>query len=106
KWSAITGIFAVVVLAYIWEASRRRRFRLPKPLRRAISLETFGLVIAFVAIPAAVYLLAYLPWFNHFGWDFSHWVTTQRQMFDFQAGLRASQEPNPYQSQAWKWLLL
>ncbi len=106
KWSAVTGIAAAVLLAYVWEASRRKRWNLPHPLRRAISVETFGLVIAFLFLPAGIYVASYLGWFLHFGWNFNAWATMQRLIFDFQAGLRSSQEGNPYQSGAWQWLLL
>ncbi len=106
KWSGVTGIAAAVVLAYVWEAARRRRWGLPHPLRRSISIETFGLALAFVFVPTAIYVASYLGWFLHFGWNFNAWATTQRLMFDFQAGLRSSEEGNTYQSGAWQWLLL
>jgi dolichyl-phosphate-mannose-protein mannosyltransferase len=90
----------------VWEASRRRRFHLPRPFRRAITIESFGLVLAFLVLPAAIYLVSYLYWFLHFGWHLGAWLTLQRKMFDFQAGLRSPKEPNPFQSGAWQWFLL
>ena len=106
KWSGLTGIAAAVLLSYVWEASRRRRWGLSHPLRRAISIETYGLAITFLMVPLGVYLLSYLGWFVHFGWDFNRWATEQRLAFDFQTGLRSSEEGNAYQSGAWQWLLL
>jgi dolichyl-phosphate-mannose--protein O-mannosyl transferase len=106
KWSAATGIFASVVLAYIWEASRRRRAGREKALWQAISIETFGLVLALVAVPIVIYVLAYVPWLNHFHWDWGHLVRTTKGAFKFQTSLRPSQEGNPSQVGEWEWLLL
>jgi dolichyl-phosphate-mannose-protein mannosyltransferase len=106
KWSALTGIAAAIFLAYMWEASRQRRYRLPRPLRRTVSIETLGVVLAFVVVPASIYVVSYVPWFLHFGWNLNTWATMQRLMFDFQAGLRSTEEPNLDKSAAWQWLLL
>jgi len=106
KWSAATGIAAVVILAYVWEAERRKRAGLEHVWRRSVAAESFGLVLALVFVPIGVYLLSYLGWFIHFDWDLAHWWRSQVGAFTFQTHLRSSQEGNAYQSAAWKWLLL
>ena len=44
---------------------------------RALLQESFALILAFVLIPIVVYVITYLPWLHHFGWDVSRLLETQ-----------------------------
>ncbi len=111
KWSAATAIACVVLLSFLWEVTRRRRFGARRPILEAIPAEGFGLVLAFVVVPALVYLGSYGAWFAHFGWSLREWFHLQADIFDYHRHLQtvdpATGEPvHPYLSQAWKWILL
>ena len=60
------------------------------------------LVAAYVLVPAAVYLLTWIPYFA-LGHSVREWLSFHGFMFRFHAGLTAS---HPYQSQWWSWPLL
>jgi dolichyl-phosphate-mannose-protein mannosyltransferase len=116
KWSGAMAIVGAVTLAYAWETSRRRAdddVRLRAAFGRAFTRETLGIAIAFVALPIAVYLIAYAPWFHHFGWSPSDWWENQTAMFRYHRGLTATAldaatgtytPTHPYYSEAWTWL--
>jgi dolichyl-phosphate-mannose--protein O-mannosyl transferase len=111
KWSAATAIAFVVVLSFVWEVTRRRRFGTRRPILDALPAEGFGLVLAFVVVPALVYVASYVAWFAHFGWSIREWFHLQADIFDYHRHLQtvdpATGEPvHPYLSQAWKWILL
>jgi dolichyl-phosphate-mannose--protein O-mannosyl transferase len=111
KWSALTAIGVAVALSLIWEASRRRRFGVPRPVLDALPAEGFGLVLAFVVVPAIVYLASYVGWFLHFGWDLGAWARLQSAIYEYHRNLRTidatTGEPvHPYLSNAWRWILL
>jgi dolichyl-phosphate-mannose-protein mannosyltransferase len=111
KWSGLTAIAVAVVLAFIWEVSRRRRAGVRRPVADALPAEGFGLVLAFLIVPTAVYVASYAGWFAHFGFNLGEWVTLQRQIFEYHRHLSsidpATGEPiHPYLAQAWKWILL
>jgi dolichyl-phosphate-mannose--protein O-mannosyl transferase len=68
--------------------------------RRAFSWRELALgVLAFAAVPAAVYLLSYVPWMRqgHSVWDV---LRTQRDMWGYHANLTAS---HTYFSPWWTW---
>ena len=44
---------------------------------RTIGMETLGMIAAFLVVPAVVYMIAWLPWFNHFGFDLGLWWDNQ-----------------------------
>jgi len=82
-----------------------------RPFTRAITTEGFGLVLAFLVVPALVYAASYAGWFIHYGVDFWAWVDLQDAMYGYHRDLRtidqATGEPvHAYLSQAWKWILL
>jgi len=71
----------------------------------------FGLVLAFLVVPALVYTISYAGWFAHFGWDLGEWARMQGAIADYHEGLRTpdptSGEPvHAYLSEAWQWLLM
>ena len=111
KWSALTAIAAVGVLSFVWEVSRRRRADVRRPFIRAITTEGFGLVLSLLVVPALVYVVSYVGWFAHFGFDLGEWMNLQGAIYTYHRDLRtidqATGEPvHAYLSQAWKWILL
>jgi dolichyl-phosphate-mannose--protein O-mannosyl transferase len=111
KWSALTAIAVAVILSLIWEASRRKGFGVSRPVLDALPAEGFGLVLAFLVVPALVYLASYVGWFFHFGWDLGEWARLQSAIYEYHRNLRtvdaATGEPvHPYLSNAWRWILL
>ena len=85
KWSGVTALGAAVLLSYIWETSRRTRGDLGRwrAFGRTIAVETFGLALAFAIVPFAVYMVTWLPWFNHFGWSLKAWWENQTASWDY-----------------------
>jgi dolichyl-phosphate-mannose-protein mannosyltransferase len=79
KWSGGMGILAAIVISLTWETSRRLRGERTKgsAFGRALLQESFSLLIAFVVIPAIVYVVTYLPWLHHFDWKLSEFVDQQ-----------------------------
>jgi dolichyl-phosphate-mannose--protein O-mannosyl transferase len=71
KWSGAFALVAALVLAYLWEVSRRRRgeLSLGQATIRAVARESFGIVLALVFVPVIVYSATWLPWLHHFGYD-------------------------------------
>jgi dolichyl-phosphate-mannose--protein O-mannosyl transferase len=111
KWSAVTAIGTAIVLAFAWEVTRRRRSGVRRPLRDAIPAEGFGLVLAFLLVPALVYLASYAGWFAREGFDLAAWGRLQQSIFDYHRSLRtideATGEPvHGYLSRAWRWIVL
>lgn len=111
KWSGITAIMGAVVLAFAWEVVRRKRRQISHPFWRTLQIETFGLVLAFLAVPVLVYVVSYLGWFFHFGFHLGEWANMQGAIASFQQHLTSSDpvthEPiHPYLAQAWKWIVL
>ncbi len=116
KWSGITALVAAVVISYVWETSRRHRGDTGwgRAFGRAVALETFGLALALLIVPAAIYLAAWIPWFNHFGWNLSAWWHHQADMWRYHAELKATAleagtdhytPTHPYYSRPWTWLI-
>src|SRR4029453_3923189 len=64
-----------LVLVCMWETTRRHRSgrTMGAAFGRAVTRETLGIVIAFVFVPLAVYMITWLPWFHHFGWSWDRW---------------------------------
>jgi dolichyl-phosphate-mannose--protein O-mannosyl transferase len=79
KWSGGLGMLTAIVVSLIWETSRRRRGATGhgRAFARAFAQESFALLVAFVLIPAIVYIAAYLPWLHHFGWDVHRFLDQQ-----------------------------
>jgi dolichyl-phosphate-mannose-protein mannosyltransferase len=115
KWSAVTALVAAGVLSYIWETSRRRRGDTSRgrAFFRAFTMETFGLTMAFILLPAVVYVFTWIPWFHHFGWSASAFWKDHLEMWRYHAGLKEfALDPktkqytptHPYYSRPWTWL--
>jgi dolichyl-phosphate-mannose--protein O-mannosyl transferase len=111
KWSALTAVLAIVVLSIMWEVTRRHRAGMRRAVLDALPSEGFGIVLAFAVVPALVYLVTYVGWFGHFGWDLGDWWRLQGRIVEYHRNLQtvdeATGEPvHPYLSEAWRWLLL
>jgi dolichyl-phosphate-mannose--protein O-mannosyl transferase len=111
KWSALTAIVAAIVIAFVWEVTRRRGAGVRRPILDAIPAEGFGIVLSFLVVPILVYVASYVGWFTHFGWDLAEWGRLQQAIFEYHRELstidRATGEPvHAYLSVAWRWILL
>jgi len=117
KWSGAMAILGALILSVAWETTRRHRHdvSLPRALARTVRQESLGLVIAFVVVPIAVYMVVYLPWFNHFGWSLKDWWENQTAMLAYHRSLKTTAldvatntytPTHPYYSRAWTWLLM
>ena len=84
KWSAI---WTVPILFILW-------------LRRSHKF-SISMFLAFIFLPAGVYLLSYLPMFLT-GHDLGTWWGMQKQMWWYHTGLVAE---HPYTSPWWSWAL-
>ena len=118
KWSGAMAIATAVLLCYLWETSRRHRPGIGwgTSFLRAFARETFGLVLAFVVLPLAVFVAIWLPWIHHFGWDWGRWWDTQVGSFDyhFKGGLEwtkidpdtgSATPTHPYYARPWEWII-
>lgn len=114
KWSGATAIVGALILSFAWETTRRRRGQVSRrrAFVRAVTQESFGLMIAFLLIPLTVYMVMYLPWFHHFGWSLKAWWENQTAMLDYHQQLKTtalntatgSYTPtHPYYSRPWTW---
>jgi dolichyl-phosphate-mannose--protein O-mannosyl transferase len=117
KWSGVTALVAAVVLAVMWETTRRHRGEVSRKRAfvRTLGMETLGLFLAFLLVPAAVYMASWLPWFHHFGFDLSAWWENHKAMWDYHRGLtefaydsksKTFTPTHAYYSDAWSWILL
>ncbi|HEU4526769.1 MAG TPA: phospholipid carrier-dependent glycosyltransferase [Actinomycetota bacterium] len=110
KWSGVTAIATAVLLSVMWERSRRKRAGVERPLWGAVAAEGFGIVIALLLVPVAVYVVSYVGWFAQNGWDVPEWLRLQGEIADYHRHLDvvdAEGKPiHPYLSEAWKWILL
>lgn len=117
KWSGAMAIAGAVILSVAWETTRRHRgeVSLARALARTARQESLGLIIAFVVLPLAVYMIVYLPWFNHFGWSLKDWWENQTAMLAYHRSLKTTAldtatntytPTHPYYSRAWTWLFI
>jgi dolichyl-phosphate-mannose--protein O-mannosyl transferase len=93
KWTTVVPLAAIpVMLALLggWG-----RLALPRG-------ELWHLAAAFTIVPAAVYMLTYIPYFS-LRHNLHDWVGLQFSMYQFHASLT---EGHPYQSQWWSWPVL
>jgi dolichyl-phosphate-mannose--protein O-mannosyl transferase len=118
KWSGVFALFAVVLLAYMWETTRRHRGDRTwlRAFGRAVTRESFGIVLALLLVPIAVYMITWLPWFHHFAWSWHDWVANMGGTWDFhhngiqwtkldpKTGLQVP--THPYYARPGGWLLL
>lgn len=118
KWSGAFALFAVLVIAFVWETSRRHRGLVGwrGAFGRAVARESFGIVLALVLTPIAIYMLTWVPWFHHFGWSWHAWVDNMGATWRFhKSGIEWTkldpktdlQTPtHPYYARPWTWLML
>ena len=107
KWSGIWALLAGLALASAWSFRvARLRYRASEDLeehRSYVLREIFSTELAFLILPALVYLLAYLHWFASNGFAFAEFGKLQASMYDFHAGLQAE---HTYSSRALTWPLI
>jgi dolichyl-phosphate-mannose-protein mannosyltransferase len=118
KWSGALAILAAVVIALVWETTRRTRGGVGRgrAFGRSLRLECFGLFVAFLVVPLLVYMVAYVPWLHHFGWDLEHFARMQVRAATFHlVDLRTTaldpstgeMTPTHYAySRPWTWLVM
>jgi dolichyl-phosphate-mannose-protein mannosyltransferase len=117
KWSGVTAIAGAVLLSVVWETTRRHRDGVSRgrAFARTMGMETLGLVVAFVLLPVLVYMAAWVPWFNHFGWNLDAWWENHKAMwryhrelteFAYDADTDSFTPTHGYYSDAWSWLLV
>jgi dolichyl-phosphate-mannose-protein mannosyltransferase len=116
KWSGALALVAAMIVAIAWERSRRARAGVDRPLPRALAEEGFGLYLALVILPLAVYLLSWIPWLADRGLtllDGSAYSSLARHhgyIIDYHFGLEAFEKngelAHPYLSRAWSWFPL
>ena len=125
KWSGAFALVSAVLLAYLWETSRRRRgdLSIGQAALRAVARESFGVVIALVVVPVLVYTTTWLPWFHHFGHDVVRdpvaaltalrnehrdmWDYHREGLQEFEEGEKGTVTPtHAYYSRPWRWPIL
>jgi dolichyl-phosphate-mannose--protein O-mannosyl transferase len=93
KWTTVVPLATIPVMLML--LSGWGRLALPRR-------DLWHLLAAFTVIPAAVYMLTYIPYFS-LGHNLRDFVALQKSMYQFHASLTAS---HPYQSHWWSWPLL
>ena len=116
KWSGGLALIAAIVLAVTWERTRRARAGGDRPFLRALAEEGFGLYLALLIVPIAVYLLTWIPWLDDRGLtlldleSYGRLVDHHVGAFDYHFNLKPFEEDgklaHPYLSRAWTWFLL
>jgi dolichyl-phosphate-mannose--protein O-mannosyl transferase len=119
KWSGAIAIATARRLTLIWDVGRRRRHGtgLWRALGNACAREALGVLLAFLLVPAAVYMAVWVPWLHHFGWDWGKWWDTQVGAFNFhfKGGIdEFKTDPDsgslvpthPYYARPWGWIIL
>ncbi|HEX6844536.1 MAG TPA: phospholipid carrier-dependent glycosyltransferase, partial [Actinomycetota bacterium] len=118
KWSGAMALIGAIALTYAWETVRRHRDGTSwgRAFARAFARETFGMVLAFGIVPAGVFMLTWLPWLHHFGWDWGKWVHTQAESIEYHRETiqEFAKDPetgamtptHPYYSRPWQWFLI
>ncbi len=124
KWSGLYFVAFFAVMSVAMDVAARRAYRVPRPWTGAARRDLGPCAYVFLAVPAAVYLLSYAPWFasetaiNRFevGQSIgerqwyqppdavrSLWHYTYKA-FHFHAGLtNAAGNHHPWESKPWTW---
>jgi dolichyl-phosphate-mannose--protein O-mannosyl transferase len=127
KWDGAFYIPAFLILAVAWDFSARRTAGSRDGLWRGVLYAGGPALIAFVLVPAAVYVAAWTGWFISDGahaydhdryithgqsW-FAHdravlrgWWHYQHEIWGYDDNLTWTDNPHPYLSRPWGWLLL
>lgn len=109
KWSGIYAWAGGLLLAVIWERTRRARAGVRRPFLSALREEWPSLALAFVVAPLALYAATWTRWLSEHSWNVAALWDNHFEIFRYHAELDAFEggEPvHPYMSRAWKWLLL
>ncbi len=115
KWSGSYAIIGAGLLVLFWEVNRRRRFGedTSSALGRTVLLEAPGVILAFVAIPALVYVASYTRYWDLYGIHPAAWWKLQKAMEAFHSGLSkwtytkgVRQKTHPYESSPFGWPLM
>lgn len=115
KWSGIFALVAGAGLSVAWTlAVAVRLFREPRTgpddRGRAFLADAAGQILAFMLIPAAVYLSTWLPWLADHGFSLPAWFQRHNDILAYHADLdtvKPDGDPiHPYMSRAWTWFLL
>jgi dolichyl-phosphate-mannose--protein O-mannosyl transferase len=93
KWTTVVPLASIPVMLML--LSGWGRIALPRR-------DLWQILVAFTVVPAAVYLLTYIPYFS-LGHNLRDFVALQKSMYQFHASLT---EGHPYQSPWWSWPLL
>jgi dolichyl-phosphate-mannose-protein mannosyltransferase len=107
KWSGVFALAGGLLLSILWAVTSLRR-------RGAgggdVAMEAVGLVGAFALLPAAVYVVTWIPWLADHGWSLGQLLSHHGDMADYHLTLETVNDRgeviHPYLSRAWTWLLL
>jgi len=110
KWSGANALIGAIALSFIWERTRRRAAGVNHPIGRTAWQEGFGILLALVFVPIAVYIASWARWWTMHGVDIVGWWQLHVDMYDFHVGLGRFEEGtrdlvHPYSSQPWTWIL-
>jgi dolichyl-phosphate-mannose--protein O-mannosyl transferase len=113
KWSGFFAIIGVGLLSLFWERTRRKDAGVHNPLGTTIVHEAFGMILALLVVPLAVYLVSYTGFFIERGFSWQEFWDRQTGIYGFHAGdnqLKAIKPDgtasHPYLSAWYTWLLL
>lgn len=110
KWSGLAAVLGAIALSMLWESTRRKRAGTRRYVWRAIQVESFGVVISLLILPAIVYVLSYAGWFVEFGLHPGDWLRLHGDIASYHFHLEIVDEAgkpiHPYLSEAWKWILM
>ncbi len=121
KWSGLYYLLLLLVLAFVWEVGSRRTAGIVAPWRATALRSLVPLIVTFVVLPAAIYVLSWTGWFlSDNGYD-RNWATPENatygflpeslrswwhyhvEMYGFHSNLESK---HPYQSHPLGWLFL
>jgi dolichyl-phosphate-mannose-protein mannosyltransferase len=124
KWSAIYYVIAFGLLALAWDVGARRTAGARNPWLAAARADLVPLAIAFLVLPAVVYVASWTGWFlgdatsaydhdryvqagqgmvGHAQAVFGGWLRYHWEAWNYHIHLTAT---HPYRSSPWGWLLL
>ncbi|MGH2709751.1 MAG: dolichyl-phosphate-mannose--protein mannosyltransferase [Actinomycetota bacterium] len=110
KWSGLLALLTAIVLAVMWERSRRKEAGLTHSLGRALKEQGVWIYVALILVPLAVYVLPWFTWLADRSFDLAELVSHHGHMAEYHLGLdtiKPGGEPiHPYMSSAWQWLIL
>lgn len=94
KWTTL-WVYGLIAADSIAQKILYKRRLIPK------EQPVWKLILAFIVIPAAIYVASYLQMFAlGMGWD--RFIEVQKQMWWYHSGLKAT---HSYQSRPWQWIL-